>query len=748
MRQPKILALILATLLAAACLAQTPSQIRSELLQGIKAISLGPGCIPGGVSAFGDHAAPLFVASAGRGVQAPVVSAGVYGKGRVVAFAHNCYFDPGLMTKLDTGKFMANALRWVLQGKSGKVAAIGVSKAFADWLRGQGFQVEMPGRDWARRLNEFAALCMPASAISVKQAGAVARFIQRGGGLVTGDCPWGWLQLHPGKTLAHDHGGQKVLARAGLAFIGSLLGRPGPEGYRAGEVDELAHAGAAFEAILAFTEGRRKLSDAQLKQASWILSATGRSLPPEEGKFRPKLLAAVKKHTQEAVPTHSKPVTVKQPLARLAIVFQYDQWRNAEPEEIKPHPAAKYFPGEVPADAERVTRTIDIDCSVPRWHSTGLYAPPGEVITISAGEDAVKKGLSVQIGCHTDQIWHHSAWRRMPKLVFSKRLQAGITRIASPFGGLIYIRVPWNKSGKVRLVISGAVQAPYFVLGDTPLIKWQEEIRHYPAPWAELANSKVILTVPSKFVRDLMDPELVMIFWEHVMDACADLAQIPRERKSPERYVADEQISAGYMHSGYPIMTHLDAAPRMVSYDKLIGKDRTTNWGLYHEMGHNHQSSLWTFGGTGEVTVNLFSMYVLETVCGLSIDNQHGAVSPENRRKKMERYFAEGPSFDRWKRDPFLALIMYIQLRQAFGWEAYKKVFAAYRELPPDKRPKTDAEKRDMWLVMFSRTVGRNLGPFFEAWGVPTSEKARKSIEDLPVWMPANFPPKVEKQAK
>jgi hypothetical protein len=33
-------------------------------------------------------------------------------------------------------------------------------------------------------------------------------------------------------------------------------------------------------------------------------------------------------------------------------------------------------------------------------------------------------------------------------------------------------------------------------------------------------------------------------------------------------------------------------------------------------------------------------------------------------------------------------------------------------------------------------TVGRNLGPFFEAWGVPTSPEARQSLADLPAWMP------------
>jgi len=35
-----------------------------------------------------------------------------------------------------------------------------------------------------------------------------------------------------------------------------------------------------------------------------------------------------------------------------------------------------------------------------------------------------------------------------------------------------------------------------------------------------------------------------------------------------------------------------------------------------------------------------------------------------------------------------------------------------------------------------SRNTGKNLGPFFELWGVPTSQAARDSIKDLPVWIP------------
>jgi hypothetical protein len=241
--------------------------------------------------------------------------------------------------------------------------------------------------------------------------------------------------------------------------------------------------------------------------------------------------------------------------------------------------------------------------------------------------------------------------------------------------------------------------------------------------------------MPSKAVRDVDDPTAVLEHWDRVMDATATLAAWPLARKSPERIVADADISAGYMHSGYPIMTGLDVTSAMVDVNKL----RTVNggWGFYHEIGHNHQNPDWTFPGTTEVTVNLFTMHTLETVCGVSKEDasRRALVEPAAR---IKAYLAH-PDFEVWKSDPFLALAMYAQLRLAFGWEPYRKVFADYRALGPGQHPRTELDKHDQWMTRVSNAVGRNLGPFFQAWGIPTSEQARKSIERLPAWMPADM---------
>lgn len=71
---------------------------------------------------------------------------------------------------------------------------------------------------------------------------------------------------------------------------------------------------------------------------------------------------------------------------------------------------------------------------------------------------------------------------------------------------------------------------------------------------------------------------------------------------------------------------------------------------------------------------------------------------------------------------------MYAPIRLAFGWEVCRRDFAEERDLPASERTKTDADKRGQWLTRMSKAAGRNLRPFFEAWGEPAAKGARGPI--------------------
>lgn len=687
--------------------------------------------LPGTITVFGPRAFPVVAApSAGR--PAALVAAARRGRGRVVLFGHD--FFGAALARGDTGRLVTNVAAWAA-GRRPARARVGVRgwKLLRAHLQRAGFTVVgLDDPHWEKHLDHLDVVFVPLFGIDEAQRAALARALAGGLGVVSGGPGWGWQQLHPHLHLAEDEMGNRLLAPAGLVSDTGTVQKPA-SGLLAvsGPAPALLHAGLALDALLAQAAGARHPDDAAASLAVATLVRAVRALPADDRILRPRLAALLSgPEATRAVPTQEHPLRPGDGLARLAVALRHDRDARLDPARVRADPAAAAFPGAVDPHAPRVARRVDVDTAVPGWHGTGLYAAPGEVVRVHLPRRAAGAGLALRIGAHKDRLWGKAVWRRAPEITVERPLDRLRSEHACAFGGLVYVVVPPRCAlGRVDVDVAGAVEAPRYVLGETSVADWRARGRALPAPWAELETSKLVITVPSRVVRDLDDPEALMRWWDRVMDACADLAARPHERPRPERYVADVQISAGYMHAGYPIMTHLDAAPRFVDLRRLSTRG---DWGMFHEMGHDHQSPDWTFEGTTEVTCNLFSLYLMDTVCTQGAG--HGAMDPGKVARRRAAWRKAGPDFARWKREPFTALILYQDLARDFGWQAYRHVFAEYRALPPSERPHTDAQKRDQWLVRMSRTVGHDLGPAFRAWGIPVSKQALEAVASLPVW--------------
>ena len=720
------------------------------LLDGVTEI--GSSGVPGPLCVYGSEAFPVIVgrvrsygsrtSQVSSIVHAPLVAAGRWQAGRIVALGHDGYFVRATLESLDTGPLIMNALDWAAGGEppSPRIGVVGAAELHM-WLKEGGHDVVKVSLT-PNSLETVDVVAVVMWNQSMQEIEALSAFVRGGGGLVTAATGWGWAKLYPDLDLINDYAGNRLLTPVGIQWANTWLARTSTGGYAVdGPSPELTHTGTALVAIEAHVAGRHTLADSEIDQALDSLVFTSSCLPVDDTLLAPRLHALVgSDERNRRWPTAEQPVAKADVVSRLASVLFVLEQSRTPPESVRAHPRAVDFPGPVPGDAPRITRSLTINTAIPRWHSTGLYAAPGELVTVTVPPEVARvSGFRVRIGAHNDRIWHLSEWTRMPEISRRFAVSSATTFIANAFGGLIYIEVPDDaRLGSIDVEIEGAVAAPLFVLGETDLAEWRDEIRHAPGPWAEIAGRNMIVTTDSREVRGLDDPTAVAEAWDRVLDLSAELAAWPLSaRSSPERFVVDRQISVGYMHAGYPVMAHMDQQANLVEAEHLHSE---CNWGFYHEVGHNHQVDDWTFDGTTEVTVNLFTLYVYEFLCGIPVaENERGSAA--FRAEQMARYDFDNPDFDQWKSEPFLALVMYEQLQQAFGWDAYRQVFATYRALPDYERPTSDDEKRDQWLVRFSRQVGRNLGPFFEAWGIPTSQSARDSITDLPVWLPPNFPP-------
>ena len=477
----------------------------------------------------------------------------------------------------------------------------------------------------------------------------------------------------------------------------------------------------------------------------------------------------------DSVISWKNPLPINAISKRNAIVKRCQEALHAPADSVKADPSAAIFPGQVTSAAPRITRTVHIEHSpVPEhlkhivnnlyysgkdnatMYSTGLYAAPGEVVTIEIPE-SLKGKTNVQIGCHTDNLdyWMaaQEAWRRMPQIVRHDLLSEKTTRTASPFGGLIYITCPPNSPAfNANVTIRNAVAAPYYIAGRTTDAEWQKMLQETGAPWGELESKGIILTISTENLKKIKDPADRARTWDVIVNACYDLAQIPTPYFRKQRIVSDVHISGGAMHSGYPIMaTHCPSA-YMESEFSIADPGRLlspanggANWGFFHEIGHNMQNVKdWVFNGTTEVSVNLFTLYIFDQVLG-GRNDAHEGISMENTRKMMNKYFAQGAKFFQWTQDPFLGLITFRQIQTGFGWEPFKTVFRRFHEenRKGDNKQYSDQEKIDNFVTYFSEATKRNLMPFFKAWGIPVSESVAKTVSAYPEWMPYNFPPKV-----
>lgn len=412
---------------------------------------------------------------------------------------------------------------------------------------------------------------------------------------------------------------------------------------------------------------------------------------------------------------------------RAAAQADRKRWTQLAPSETTAHPDAARFPGAVAAEAPRISRRVEVPLATigwraksPWWHPTGLYAAPGETIRVVLAPEFLGLGLQLRIGAHTDRTdLAKFPFPRTPcNLTINVPLEHELTEAANPFGGPIFIEVPvGNDPGMANIEIANAVAAPIFILGQTSESAW-EESRAAPAPWAELSSPHIALTVPADRIRTLEDPAELMQQWEQIAEWIHDLGG---GTWFAERLIYDPGISAGYMHSGYPIVCS-GGLDQMLSAERLRKGDL---WGFAHEIGHNQQYGGWTPAGQGEVTCNWFPVYVLD---------QSGAVgdvrSADTRSFPMVLARGTIGSANPGGDGHFVALRFWRQIKAEFGWDPFRAVLRQLRA-PEYVAPTSNEAKWDDLLIRFSRATNRDLTPHFLAWGAEHTSAGSEAVAAL-----------------
>lgn len=686
--------------------------------------------------ATGGNPASLVVLGDARAVAATAdgtVLAGraTVGRGRAVALGHGGFLAD---ERGDTEAFIDEQVLWLLDGRP-SARTWGVPERVRERLARAGVELSAIGGD-AGAFDLTGTDLVIGSPQAFERAGRLdelSRWLRSGGAMLSVETAWGQIQLGHASGV-DDLAANELLGGHGVYYTGRALS-PGRDGmYELDErVGDLANASHGLDVLAGEIEGDVTIAARVVRRALAVVPIDGPMFAQADA------LAAVNAQSLNAVYAGMAASPLKLSEQPLACVLLDLEARRARDGSAGAHPSAGAFPGPVPADAPRVTRRLELDAGIGGWRSTGLYAAPGEAVSVRVIDG--DQPAALRIGCWLDPQDFDDRYR-FPVASFTTPIADGRASLSSPIGGPVYVELP-DDPGPMVVEVAGAVEMPRFRLGVDDPDAWRMRLRNLPAPWAELESDELVLTLPAGAVRDLDRPDLVMRHWDSVHGAMQAL-----EPRSPRhwprrqyRYVAEKKLSWGYMYcpSNAPIVIPMTEAAAMVDPEHFDSEGPNGLWGHYHEMGHAHQNPLWTFDGTGEVTVNIFTVLALHTINGYPLDSEVMRSDPQRAMDAMHAHAERRAPFHRWKSDPFLALQTYALLWHAFGFEAFERAFRSYDTLPQGERPQSDAAKRDRFVIQMSRAVDRNLEPYFRAWGVPLGDLPARELADLPAWMPEGF---------
>jgi hypothetical protein len=496
---------------------------RDEILAGVECVEY-QGCVPGYIIVYGDNSDAILTNKTGE----TLIAAGELGRGRVVVFSHNTFTKSYLKPELpkENERLLKNVKSWVNSGKDTVTVDIDETECF----------VEIPA-------NAFLVWCGDKKDETFLKK--MADWIQNGGGLVCGTCPWGFAQVTG-----------IPIAKMPLNFIMNKLGM------------NYATSDDYFSTADQLSVSENCAEFAKLDKAINFMKMGGDldkvkkslgnvcSIPHEVCK---KMKPALENLRQEChcVPARNKNATsskeklgatlmcnlmIKECLAGDAVIAE----------------GCSEFPGDFDVPPRLETVTIDIIGKEKQYVPTGCYLPAGTEMVLSWDAGANDGGdWSVAVGSHYDELFSvEREWRRWPKVTVTESLDTNPLKLCSPFGGLIYIASPKALSN-LTVTLKNVVPAPRFTYDTAG--NWESEAKK-PGLWCDISGDLITFTLPSESVRHLKDPGSTMRHWDDVVRAHVELRGCDPSRGRGQWVVTDEQPCAGYMHAGYPIVTHLDVA--------------------------------------------------------------------------------------------------------------------------------------------------------------------------------------------
>ena len=453
------------------------------------------------------------------------------------------------------------------------------------------------------------------------------------------------------------------------------------------------------------------------------------------------------------------------------------------------------FPGMVKNNAKPDKGSVKINASVPRLagvtprysnenarRPTGYFLAPGDVGSVTVPASLANKGIKILVGAHTSDKSAVNDVKRIYRMHMEFPVENATTKIYNPFGGSIYIIVPIDSNhGVVDVAFNNVVASPFFSNTShrkTTLAEWEIQ-RKNPGPMADFETDKFMLQVPTSFIFNYKNPDVLMAEWDKRMDAIHSSHGQPLVNGNVKMF---KQIDVYGDHDyygapGYPIITDAYSTESDSSRDgnentwylrtgpNFMYINGSENNGLefwatvdFHELGHSLQVSMWSEHAEYESLNNLPAVAMFNIASGQDIDVAfaNSSTGKLNRQRAtralaaidwmVTQKFRDGLRItDEEMRYQYRGHAKYVDIAALFTWDTLGRFFKEEHEraivLGVNRRPTFDndgfsqyyygamnGQGIDSRILRMSKAAKVDLRPLFHFWGVQPVDNAKLAV--------------------
>ncbi|MCF7954463.1 MAG: M60 family metallopeptidase [Phycisphaerae bacterium] len=412
-----------------------------------------------------------------------------------------------------------------------------------------------------------------------------------------------------------------------------------------------------------------------------------------------------------------------------------------------------FFPGACVAPANpQIFYNVQINATLPEvWgipvafatdpvrRPTGFYLAPGSFGKVTVPPEMVDQGFEILVGAHTWDKSNKSKIERFDRVTKSFPITRETTKIANPFGGGIYIVIPYKADlGVVTVQIANAARSPLFSatsIKKTSSLQWSFKERQYPGPWADFESDKFMMQVPTSWIYNFDDPVTLMRDWDLAMDGFSEILGFPLVRNRTVLYVQpDISIAHGVYGIGYPQVNQgYNPNSSTNGNSSHFFLTNPIGWSTtYHELGHAQLFS--KFPGHAESMVNLPYVYIATEKFGVDLvtaftnsvtsDRENMTIDNAATMWFVTENFRNGNPMDitnttkNQVRYQHRGYGRYVEIATLFGWDVLKDFYYHENLDYMAGTPGDGLHSVDSRILRLSREAGVDLTPLIHCWGV------------------------------